>query len=100
MMFMAVSSGEVLTASPERFMKPWAVFMLILSSSTGIGIGWSGWNCRNKVSATTYTLLGVASKLISVLLNVLIWDKHASSRGLAALALCLVSSMFYRQSPL
>jgi len=76
-----------------------ALAMLGMCSVAGVGISWAGWNCRNKVSATTYTLLGVGSKLISVLLNVAIWEKHASPRGLAALLLCLLSSVFYEQAP-
>merc|ERR1719401_3018908 len=74
--------------------------MLALSSSVGIGIGWSGWNCRNKVSATSYTLLGVLCKVVSVLLNVFIWDKHATVPGLAWLMVCLSCSSVYRQAPL
>jgi GDP-mannose transporter len=77
-----------------------AIAMLGMCSIAGIGISWAGWNCRNKVSATSYTLVGVGSKLISVLLNVVIWEKHASQRGLAALLLCLLSSVFYEQAPM
>ncbi|CAE8741210.1 unnamed protein product [Polarella glacialis] len=63
-------------------------------------LSWSGWNCREKTTATTYTLLGVACKFISVLLNVMIWDKHATSVGLAWLMLCLCASSAYQQAPL
>merc|ERR1711924_497477 len=73
---------------------------LLLACVVGIGISWSGWNCREKTSATTYTLLGVISKLISVLLNVMIWDKHATPTGICWLVVCIFSSSFYRQAPL
>mmetsp|Transcript_4773 Transcript_4773/g.8196 ORF Transcript_4773/g.8196 Transcript_4773/m.8196 type:complete len:370 (-) Transcript_4773:105-1214(-) len=76
------------------------VAWLVLSCIVGVGISWSGWNCRQKVSATVYTLLGVACKFISVTLNIMIWDKHATRTGLAALSICLVSSSLYRQAPL
>lgn len=77
-----------------------AAWWLCVSCVIGVGISWAGWNCRSKVSATAYTLLGVVCKLISVILNVLIWDKHASPRGMLWLLLCLVCSAAYRQAPL
>mmetsp|Transcript_46844 Transcript_46844/g.111473 ORF Transcript_46844/g.111473 Transcript_46844/m.111473 type:complete len:335 (+) Transcript_46844:113-1117(+) len=72
---------------------------LIMSCFIGIGISWATWNCRNKTSATVFTLLGVVCKFMSVLLNIMLWDKHASNRGLMALSLCLLSSSMYRQAP-
>lgn len=77
-----------------------ATCWLCVSCVLGIGISWSGWNCRSMVSATAYTLLGVVCKVFSVILNVLIWDKHASPRGMLCLLLCLVCSAAYRQAPL
>merc|ERR1719231_1730942 len=73
---------------------------LVISIFGGVGISWAGWNCRAKVSATAYTLLGVLSKLVSVALNIMIWDKHATPWGLCWLVVCIVSGSFYRQSPL
>ena len=33
------------------------------------------------ITATCYTVLGVANKMATVLINCLIWDKHASLLG-------------------
>lgn len=95
----ALASGE---ASTARSLTPstGGLAALAFCCVAGTGISWAGWNCREKTSATTYTLLGVACKLISVLLNVLIWDKHASPSGIVWLVLCLASSSGYRQSPM
>ena len=51
------------------------------------------------VSATTYTLVGVVNKFITVLLNVLLWDKHSSPLGLLAVCVCLLAGTFYQQAP-
>ena len=51
------------------------------------------------VSATTYTLVGVVNKFLTVLLNVVLWDKHSSPVGLFAVCLCLLAGMFYEQAP-
>eukprot|EP01041_Mallomonas_annulata_P005560 gene5559-11190_t len=69
-------------------------------STDGILILYTGWLCRGMVSATTYTLVGVLNKFITVLLNVFLWDKHSSSAGLAAVCACLLAGVFYQQAPM
>lgn len=64
-----------------------------------IFLRYTGWLCRGMVSATTYTLVGVVNKFLTVLLNVLIWDKHSSPIGLLAVCLCLAAGAFYQQAP-
>lgn len=51
------------------------------------------------VSATTYTLVGVVNKFLTVLLNVVVWDKHSTPIGIAAVCICLLSGSFYQQAP-
>lgn len=97
--FLAFSSGE-LAKLPDVRLHYGSGLALVLCSCLGIGMNWSGWNCRNNISAAAYTLLGVACKMISILLNILIWEKHASQRGISWLVLCLISSSLYHQAPL
>ena len=40
------------------------------------------------------------NKMLTVTVNVLIWDKHASSTGIAALCVCLLGGSLYKQAPL
>jgi len=77
-----------------------AVLALAISSLIGIGIGWSGWNCTRMLTATSYTIVGVACKFLSILINVAIWDKHASPLGIFWLMVCLIAGVFYSPSPL
>jgi GDP-mannose transporter len=37
---------------------PMSIFLLVLGSLVGTGIGYSGWWCREVVSATSFTLIG------------------------------------------
>ena len=60
---------------------------------------YTGWLCRGMVSATTYTLVGVVNKFLTILINVFLWDKHASWFGLFCVTLCLLSGTFYEQAP-
>lgn len=85
---------EGLTISPAP------VIFLLLGCIAGTGIGYSSWWCRDKVSATSFTLIGVMNKCLTVLLNLAIWDQHAPPGGIACLALCLIGGSIYRQAPL
>jgi len=67
---LALLSGEA-ARLPAVQLDSFGLRALVLSCTAGVAISWSGWNCREKTTATTYTLLGVACKFISVLLNVM-----------------------------
>ena len=51
------------------------------------------------MSATTFTLIGIGNKFFTLLLNVLIWDKHASTLGIVVVCVCLLAGVFYQQTP-
>lgn len=74
--------------------------LVILGCLIGTGIGYTGWWCRAKVSATSFTLIGVLNKCLTVFMNVLIWDQHATPFGIASLFLCLIGGSFYQQAPM
>lgn len=74
--------------------------IIIFSCVAGLLIGYTGWLCRGMISATSFTLVGVVNKFITVLLNVILWDKHSSAFGILAVCGCLVAGVFYEQAPL
>jgi len=74
-------------------------WLILASCVVGTLIGYSGWLCRGMVSATTYTLVGVVNKFLTILLNVFLWDKHASWFGLICVCCCLCAGVFYQQAP-
>ncbi|GAX26224.1 hypothetical protein FisN_16Lh051 [Fistulifera solaris] len=76
------------------------MLLLFLGCVAGTGIGFSSWWCRDQVSATSFTLIGVLNKCLTILLNCLIWDQHAAPGGLLGLCLCLVGGSLYQQSPM
>ena len=61
---------------------------------------YTSWSCIDLLSATSYTLVGVVNKFVTVLLNVLIWDKHSTPAGLFAVCLCLCGGCLYEPSPM
>jgi hypothetical protein len=40
------------------------------------------------------------NKCFTILLNVLIWDQHATPGGIFALAVCISGGMIYQQAPM
>ena len=84
----------------EHLFPPTGMLLLFLGCIVGTGIGYSGWFCRSKVSAASYTLIGVINKCLTVLVNLLIWDNHAGLSGILSLSLCLVGGVFYKQAPM
>lgn len=77
-----------------------SVLLLIVGSVVGTGIGYSGWWCREMVSATSFTLIGVMNKCLTILLNLFIWDQHAKPGGIVCLFVCIAGGMIYQQAPM
>ncbi|KAL1511622.1 hypothetical protein AB1Y20_006414 [Prymnesium parvum] len=92
-------TGELARFSANRWGAA-SYLLLLLTCAQSAAISYFGWRCRSMVSATSYTVIGVANKLLTVLGNALIWDKHASSTGIAYLIGCLVAASFYREAPM
>eukprot|EP00041_Stephanoeca_diplocostata_P004690 m.49027 g.49027 ORF g.49027 m.49027 type:complete len:313 (-) comp15289_c0_seq1:226-1164(-) len=71
-----------------------------LSCIFGIAIGYSGWWCRDLISATSYTLVGVINKLLTVTISVAFINKSASWMSIGALVVCLLAGSQYTQPPM
>lgn len=75
-----------------------AFVAVTLSCLFGLFISFFGFAARKAISATAFTVTGVVNKFLTVAINVMIWDKHASSFGLVCLLLTLVGGVLYQQS--
>jgi drug/metabolite transporter (DMT)-like permease len=104
MLLFAYMGGEPAKFKHDRSegvpIAPAALIFLVLGCVVGTGIGYSSWWCRGKVSATSFTIIGVMNKCLTILLNLAIWDKHAPPAGIASLVLCLVGGTLYQQAPM
>lgn len=69
-----------------------------MSCVFGMLISFFGFAARKAISATAFTVTGVVNKFLTVAINVLIWDKHASPFGLVCLLLTIVGGVLYQQS--
>jgi len=92
--FMSIGQGE----APE-----WTQFgigILIVSCLLGISMSYFAFLARHRLSATYFTIIGNVCKILTVILNQLIWDLHANATGVLALLFCLFCAYMYRQAPL
>ena len=51
-------------------------------------------------SAASFTVVGNTCKILTIVINVSLWDKHASSFGIICLLFCLGAAYFYKQAPM
>jgi len=76
-----------------------AVLAVGLSCILGVAMSYFAWLARSLISATYFTVVGNSCKIITIIINRVIWDKHASNTGLGFLLLCLLCAYYYKQAP-
>lgn len=84
--------------SGGRLFEASAFAAVSLSCVFGLLISFFGFAARKAVSATAFTVTGVVNKFLTVAINVVIWDKHASPVGLVCLLFTIVGGVLYQQS--
>ena len=72
---------------------------LAISCALGVGMSYFAFLCRKVVSASSFTVLGNCCKIVTVLINLTIWEQHAGPTGITCLVFCLGCAYFYKQAP-
>ncbi|KAL8096013.1 GDP-mannose transporter GONST3-like [Apium graveolens] len=79
----------------------WYSFQVVLpvglSCLFGLAISFFGFSCRRAISATGFTVLGIVNKLLTVVINLVIWDKHSTFVGTMGLLICMFGGVMYQQ---
>lgn len=79
----------------------WYSFQVVLpvglSCLFGLAISFFGFSCRRAISATGFTVLGIVNKLLTVVINLIIWDKHSTFIGTVGLLICMLGGVMYQQ---
>lgn len=76
-----------------------ALGLLLVSCCFGLSISYFGFAFRSVVASTTFTVVGVMCKVVSVGASLLLLRSDATARGLLGLSLCLAGGACYRQAP-
>uniref|UniRef100_A0A7S0EIW6 Sugar phosphate transporter domain-containing protein n=1 Tax=Hanusia phi TaxID=3032 RepID=A0A7S0EIW6_9CRYP len=72
-----------------------SLLLLLLSCVWGTAISFLGFLCLENLTATTFNVMGNANKLLTLVLNSLIWDQHASLQANVFLLTSLIGSAMY-----
>ena len=76
-----------------------ALLWVSLSCVVAVGISYTGWLARSCVSASTYSLVGVLNKIVTVAANGFIYPGETGTVGILALLCCIVFGVFYEDPP-
>lgn len=90
--FVFLASGEYEQLVAKPFITPW----LLASWVFGTSISFFGFLTREALSATSFTLVGNTCKVLTVLSNLLFWDRHAGVGGVGSLLICLLAAYVYK----
>ena len=99
-----MTTWGVLTGEPARLSSvQWSlstVLLLLLSCVLGVALSFVGWRARSLISATCFSVLGVANKMLTVSASIFFFSEHASAVGVCFLFVCLYGAASYQQAPL
>ena len=73
---------------------------LLVSVILGAAMSYFAWMARSLLAATSFTIVGNVCKILTIVINVIIWDKHASLFGVLCLLFCLAAAFLYEQAPM
>lgn len=71
------------------------IILVFLSCAVGIAISYCSWRLRELVSATTFGLVGVVNKMVTIYVSVFVLPESFSLLGMMAIAGCVCSALFY-----
>mmetsp|Transcript_48685 Transcript_48685/g.152835 ORF Transcript_48685/g.152835 Transcript_48685/m.152835 type:complete len:341 (-) Transcript_48685:42-1064(-) len=75
-----------------------ALTLLFLSCVWGTAISFLGFFCLEYVTATTFNVMGNANKILTLVVNGLLWDQHATLQANLCLAVSLIGAGLYGEA--
>jgi GDP-mannose transporter len=99
LIFIGAGTSEGTTMTEHEWTSG-SVIALTVSCSLGVGMSYFAFLCRKSVSATSFTLIGNCCKIATIIINLSMWDNHASGTGISMLLICLACAYGYTQAPL
>jgi drug/metabolite transporter (DMT)-like permease len=97
---LAILEKEHLIIREHRWLSVYAVSVLATSCLMGTALSYLGWKLRAMMSAASFTVVGVLNKVVTILVNVVLWTDHTAWSSTVGLLVSLVGGSFYQQSRL
>jgi len=88
----------VLTLNDRGSVNVQSLTLLLLSCVWGTGISFLGFLCLENISATTFNVMGNANKMLTLVINSILWTHHASLSANICLAFSLTGAAFYGEA--
>ncbi|CAG9462284.1 unnamed protein product [Pedinophyceae sp. YPF-701] len=79
------------------FTTPRALLAAFVTGLLGLAMSILSWALRSAVSALSFTVIGVMNKVLSVMINGVIWDKHGSTMGMLLTVGGILAGALYEQ---
>ncbi|CAL5222546.1 g4924 [Coccomyxa viridis] len=99
MLAITAFSGEVQTLMNLKWTTG-GIAALVASCVGGLGMSYFSFALRAVISATSFSVIGNVCKVLTILVNLLMWDKHSNALGTVALLGCLGAGSAYQQAPM
>lgn len=93
-------AGDAHEIDQIKNMSSSAALAVFVSVALGVGMSYFAWMARSLLSATSFTVVGNTCKVLTIMINASLWDKHASPVGVMCLLFCLGAAYFYKQAPM
>lgn len=98
MLALVILEKEHLIIREHRWLSVYAVVILTTSCFMGTALSYLGWQMRAMMSAASFTVVGVLNKVLTILLNTMMWEDHATWSSTIGLLVSLIGGSFYQQS--
>eukprot|EP01103_Thecamoeba_quadrilineata_P004364 TRINITY_DN14079_c0_g1_i1.p1 TRINITY_DN14079_c0_g1~~TRINITY_DN14079_c0_g1_i1.p1 ORF type:complete len:334 (+),score=28.95 TRINITY_DN14079_c0_g1_i1:43-1044(+) len=98
MFFISIASGELIISTEmiqRNQFPPSTYLMIMLSCFIAFGVNYSGFLCREALSATSFAVTENFSQIIAVVINTRLWDNPTHVNGLLGLVLSAACCLFY-----
>lgn len=95
---LAILEKEYLIIREHRWLSVYAVTVLIISCVMGTALSYLGWKMRVMMSATSFTVVGILNKVLTVLLNGMYLPEHDMSWSTMGLIVSLAGGSLYQQA--
>ena len=91
MLLILVVSNELNVLLTAK-LPPAGIAAILLSCVGGLGMSYFSFALRAVISATSFSVIGNICKVLTILVNLLMWEQHASEFSLPLLSsVCLIS---------
>ena len=93
----AIVNGELWNLISTHKTEPKDLLPVILSCFLGVGLSYFSWDARKRLSALSFTLIGVLCKIVSIILN-MIFFAHLQVISILLISCGIFSTLFYKQA--